>query len=433
MADETPPPPGASGQPERRRPATTIDLTATEIASRERADETLASESVGAAAAEPEPTASAAPQPPPDQDTAPKQGSLARSVGWPLVGAGLAGAFLALGVAWVVAWSTDRGSELAARIGQLDRQLSELTARAPADAANAARAGDLASRLQKLEAQVAALPAPDGRVAAMATQLKSLDETVGTLAQRSDRAAAANAAALKELTDKLTRSETSEAQSNASSTATADANAAALAALADRIGALEGTAKGTQDQLAAELAARKAERADDRALRTAVMAGALLATLERGDPFAAELDAAQRLAPDPKALAPLAGFAASGLPSAAALARELASLEPALQKVAGAPPPEGGFMEKLKANAERLVRIRPLEEVAGDDPPTVIARAQIKAGRGDVAGALAELGALPANVRAPAQAWIAKAQARESAIAASRAFATEALAALAPR
>ena len=33
MADETPPPSGIQGHPERRRPAPTIDLQATEIAS----------------------------------------------------------------------------------------------------------------------------------------------------------------------------------------------------------------------------------------------------------------------------------------------------------------------------------------------------------------------------------------------------------------
>jgi hypothetical protein len=364
--------------------------------------------------------------------------SFAGSVNWPLAGAVMAGALLALGVVWVVAWSTDRGSELSAaqaRIGQLERQVADLAGRAPADAANAARTADLASRLQKLEAQVAApaRPAPDSRVAAMEAQLKSLDETVGALAQRSDRATAANAAALNELTEKLARSETSGAQSNATSNTTADANAAAIAALASRIEALEGTAKSTQDKLAAEVAARKAESVDDRAMRTAVIAGALLATVERGDPFAAELEAAQQQAADAKALAPLAGFAASGVPSAAALARELTSLEPALLETAGAVPPEGGFLAKLQANAERLVRIRPVEEVAGDDPATIIARAQIKTGRGDVAGALTELAALPANVRAPAQSWIAKAQAREAALAASRAFAAAALAALAHR
>jgi hypothetical protein len=100
-------------------------------------------------------------------------------------------------------------------------------------------------------------------------------------------------------------------------------------------------------------------------------------------------------------------------------------------RAAAGVPSESGFLQKLQANAERLVRIRPVEEVAGDDPAAIMARAQIKAGRGDVPGALTELGTLPATVRAPAQAWIDKAQARTAAIAASRAFAADALAGLA--
>src|SRR5258708_31354333 len=101
MADEMPPPPGACGQPERRRPAPTIDLKATE----------LASEPVKAAATGPAQTR-AREASSPDPDTEPKMppksavhrsvSALAASVSWPLVGAGLAGAILTLGIVWVV-------------------------------------------------------------------------------------------------------------------------------------------------------------------------------------------------------------------------------------------------------------------------------------------------------------------------------------------
>jgi len=55
----------------------------------------------------------------------------------------------------------------------------------------------------------------------------------------------------------------------------------------------------------------------------------------------------------------------------------------------------------------------------------------VRASKSDVAGALAELAKLSEDVRAPAQAFIAKAQAREAALAAGRQLATDALAALA--
>jgi hypothetical protein len=76
------------------------------------------------------------------------------------------------------------------------------------------------------------------------------------------------------------------------------------------------------------------------------------------------------------------------------------------------------------------VRIRPLDEVAGSDPAAIVARVEFKAMHADLAGALAELAALPEGVRAPAQAWIGKAQARAAAIEASRKLAADALAGL---
>ena len=93
--------------------------------------------------------------------------------------------------------------------------------------------------------------------------------------------------------------------------------------------------------------------------------------------------------------------------------------------------PREGFMDRLQANAERLVRVRPINEAPGDDPATVIGRADVKAAHGDLAGAAAELGSLPAAVRAPAQGWIARAQARDAALAAARKLADDAVGALA--
>jgi hypothetical protein len=460
MADETPPPPGAAGQPDRRRPAPTIDLKATEIASEPIPDE-AAGESAAASATGPA-TGAPGQTPPPGQSRsdpdaaaeAPRGSPSGRPAAVSLVGAGMVGAILALGVAWGVEWGIGTGndaSDTAARIAQLERQVADLAGQVRADAASSAATGDLADRLQKVEAQQARTaqqpaappqPAPDpalgNRIAAMETQLKSFAETVGALGQRRDRSAAANAAALSELKQKLAGLDASGAQSSEAADAAANADATRIAALADRIDTLEGNAKtlGTQEQtlqstLAADEAKRAAETSDDRAVRTAVVAAALAAAVERGGPFAAELTAAQSQGADAKALVPLAGFAATGVPRAQALARELSALEPALLQAAAGTPSDGGFLEKLQTNAERLVRIRPVEEVAGEEPAAVIARAEIKAARGDVAGALMEVANLPAPIRAPAQAWIGSAQARAAAIAASRAFAADALAALA--
>jgi hypothetical protein len=184
--------------------------------------------------------------------------------------------------------------------------------------------------------------------------------------------------------------------------------------LANRVAAVE------RDEKAAERA--------DRAVRLALAATALNATVERGDAFAAELAPAKALGADPKLLAALEPFARSGVPAAATLARQFSALAPALQ-AAGAPPPEG-VLGRLQLNAEKLVRIRRVDEAPGSDATAVVARSEAKASRGDLAGAVAELAELAPNARAPAEAWIKSAQARIAAIDASRRLAADALAGL---
>ena len=118
------------------------------------------------------------------------------------------------------------------------------------------------------------------------------------------------------------------------------------------------------------------------------------------------------------------------MPTAAALARELSELVPALAAAAGAPARPGGLLDRLQADAERLVRIRPLDEVGGGDAAAMVARIESKAARGDVRRRARRAGAAAADVRAPAAAWIARAQARVAALEASRRLAADAVAAL---
>ena len=86
------------------------------------------------------------------------------------------------------------------------------------------------------------------------------------------------------------------------------------------------------------------------------------------------------------------------------------------------------MLARLQVNAEKLIRIRRVDEPAGSDAGAIVARAQAKASRGDIAGAASELGQLPPDTRARAQAWITRAQARQAAIDASRRLAADALA-----
>jgi hypothetical protein len=55
----------------------------------------------------------------------------------------------------------------------------------------------------------------------------------------------------------------------------------------------------------------------------------------------------------------------------------------------------------------------------------------VKATHGDLSGALAEIASLPPGVRAPAQGWSARVEARNAALAAARDLAESAVGALA--
>jgi hypothetical protein len=333
-------------------------------------------------------------------------------LGVAVAGVGLVLAVLGLGSLFL---SRDNGvSVLEARLAGLELGLRELASRAPPPAADPKALAEVAGRVAKLEAAGAAPPvgasdpALAARVAALETELKALAETVGVLGRRDDEALAAarearvradaGAAEIAELAQKLPPAvERSE-----------------LEALANRVAAVEQSAK-------------TAERAD-RAVRLALAATALNAAVERGDAFAAELATAKALGADPKLTAALEPFARSGVPTAATLARQFSVLAPALQ-AAGAPPPEG-VLGRLQLNAEKLVRIRRVDEAPGSDAAAVVARSEAKAARGDLAGALSELAQLAPTARAPAEAWIKSAQARTAAIDASRRLAADALAGL---
>ena len=114
----------------------------------------------------------------------------------------------------------------------------------------------------------------------------------------------------------------------------------------------------------------------------------------------------------------------------AALARELQALVPALVKASGAQAPAGGYLERLEASAAKLVRIRPVDAPVGNDASAVLARVEKEAAGAAIDDALIDLGKLDAATRAPAEAWIAKARARQVALAAARELANNAAHAL---
>jgi len=303
--------------------------------------------------------------------------------------------------------------ELLSRIDKLEAQL-------------ASRKEDpqLQARLAKLEAQLGAPRADDkqllARIVAAEAAVKTLADMTAEREKRSDEIAALAHEARDRASSAATTAEAAQKSQAASPQARAD-----LDALSARIATLEQSARSSQDEVVRRLSA------DDAKGRSAIAAIALRDAVESGMPFESELAAVKSLSGDAASVAALQPFAASGVPSAEALGRELAGLMPAIWKAARNEAPQTGtFLERLQANAEKIVRIRPAGDVSGDDPSSIRSRIEARAEHADIRGALAELAKLPPDARAPAQAWIAKAQARNAAIAAARNMSQTALGAL---
>jgi hypothetical protein len=428
----------------RRRPPPTIEGTASEVASEPIADsapEAAAApepppETATAAAEEaprvqpqvppePEPAASGRSEPPRQPPPPPRRDSR------PWIAAGVASviAVAIIGTAlWLLSEYVNRDASLAGKVDALDAQVRGLAAK-PA-AADAKALDDLRARVDVIDAGLRRVddrlnraesalatprsaptdPAVLARLSAAESMQRALGDTIADLRKRiEDSTAAARDA--RERADAVAKSSGADAN---------DALRKDVEALTARVAALEHAERTTDQRVASA----------DRAVRLAVVAGALREAVERGAPFTAELAAAKALGADAASLAPLEGFAAAGVPSAEALARDFDRDEPAMSAAAAPASHDGGILGRLQANAERLVRVRPVGDTPGDDPAAALARAGAKAHRGDIAGALAEVERLPDPVKAPAADWIKAAKARTAALEAARQLAAGSLAAL---
>jgi hypothetical protein len=298
----------------------------------------------------------------------------------------------------------------------------------PVAAQNAPIPPDLSARLDKVERVIEAQrsdPALGSRIADLAAQIKSLADNLAALTRRVDEIAATSQSAARQADIALKGAEAAKSASEAASKD--QVRHEDIDALASRIMALESAVKG----LAAATAPLASAGANDRAARLTIAAEALRAAVERGAPYQSELNAVQSLGVDQKAIAPLEPLAASGVPSTAALTRELEALAPALQRASEPRSTDTSFLERLKSNAQELVRITPLDAPTGNDPQAMVDRIRLDATRADIGAALADLNALPEAAKQLAAAWSKKAGAREAAVAASRQIAVDALAAIA--
>jgi hypothetical protein len=381
-AGETTADTGSRPDEKRKRPGPTIDLEASEVSE------------VPLAADHPNPEKAADPEL--DSNSEKKPGRLGIL---PIAVSALAGALAAALILAVALWAewpfalNDGGAaerEEASALATLNARVARIETKAVDGAPSQPAPAD---------------PALANRLKAVETALVSLREDMATLRAQADKAAAEVNAV------KSTRSESSPAP------------VVDLSAIEERLGKIERTT--------AELAATPPQPpapAPDPRLKQVAAASALGQAVRSGAPFAAQLAAVRGFA-GAGALAPLEPFAASGVPDAASLLRELLTLLPRLEPKQANAPAATGIIDRLQHSAMKLVRVRRVD-APGDDVAAVVARAKAAAERNDIGAARRELSALPPAERAPVQPWLDKLTARDAALAASQKFVADTVAAL---
>jgi len=408
MSDKRTRPDPAERAPRRKRSAPTIDLTATEVppaaaASGQPSEPPPAHE-------QPEAVTEPEAQPMADQASSSKQPAW---LSVPAVAGGVLGAALmaiGLGTLWFVG---------AVPVRYVATSDSNAQISAPDNRAVDA----IAERITRIEGALARLPANDPSVAerlsAADNAMKSLGIALTALNKRNDEIAG-NAADARARADAAQNAMTQlrDSVQNLSKNTPASLSPADVDIVQKRLAALEQAVKVAPA---------------DNAARLALSAAALRDIVASGAPFVAELDEARLLGADEKSLAPLVPFASRGAPTIETLAQELRALIPMIMKTSGAQAPAGNYLERLEASAARLVRIRPVGMPGGDDASAVLARVEKEAASAAIDDALTDLGKLDVATRAPAQGWIAKAQARQAAVAAARELASQTAHALGKR
>jgi hypothetical protein len=279
--------------------------------------------------------------------------------------------------------------------------------------------GDLESRMAALDATMASL---GDRVAALERAVQDAAAAARVAAERADKAASQSMNPPPRPGDGR---EGGDEQNRAQ-----ERDRTALEDLAHRVAALESDQTALQQQQERLDRLASAATTLDEAIRVATVALALRGAVERNAPFTAELAAARSLGLDERALAALAPFAATGLPTLSELFGSLSPLVPELRRLSVPSGRDLGYLDRLQASAVKMLNIRPVRDEPGDDPATVMSRIEFKIPQQDIEAMVAELDKLPAPGKELAQQWRTKALARQEALESARLVATTSLAKL---
>ncbi len=300
----------------------------------------------------------------------------------------------------------------------------------------------LTKRLDALEQEIAALHAggqqptqtiPAANLSALNDKIAALEAKLSSLqAQSAPPVPAADVAGLSEKIAAL-EARLAALQSQPPATGAA-ADMAALDKLSKDNAALRDDMAALKAQLAAVDQALTARGQDANGVAFALAVGNLGGALSTARPFAAELTALTELAAGDPALAaqvkeltaPLAERAALGVPPLVELQTRFPALARAIVDAAKQAAPAAvenpqsqswydrplGWLSSAGDWLASQVSVRPVGEVAGDDPGARVARAEVRLAQNDLAAAVKELEGMSGPAATVAAAWLGDAQAR---------------------
>jgi hypothetical protein len=268
---------------------------------------------------------------------------------------------------------TENGGEAAAKINNLSQALDQVRT-------------DLAALKSSVDAST---PDDGAELAALTDKIQQIDTAVVALGE----AGKAEAIDLTPINEKLS---SLEASIKAATDAATQQDG--------RLAALE--------QSVSSLAAKVEAQAAQPKIALAIAASALKSALDRGAPFAAELETFAAIAPDAPQLTALRAYAEKGVPTRAEIIAETDDAANAMVIAARPVDENAGFVDRLISSAESLVKVRPIGAVKGAGVPETVARMEAAVTQADYAKALTEYDSLPDAAKAAGAEFAARLKAR---------------------
>ena len=279
---------------------------------------------------------------------------------------------------------------------------------------------ELRETVQSLEQQVSAGTSPDQSeaLAALEQRRNELETAFNDLSRRLNEAGSADgelAQRLQAAEAELARlRETVQSADDAGREAATEASAEAVSGVTARIDEVAGNVEalsGRVDELAAEVARQD----EGPKVALVVAASSLKSAVERGAPFASELETYSSLASNAADFDQLRPYAEQGIPTLAALSEEATALASRIAAAENAPDASAGFVDRLMSSARSVVTVRPVGEVAGEEPSAIAARMEAAVQRGDLDAAIAQYESLPPAMKELGADFAEKLRARQAA------------------